>query len=101
MYVNLDHSPSVEAAKAGIDSGFEFIHIDYSQANRDARSLKHGISVSSVYVRSDGPQLRKLAELLGAGTLELPVGPAFHLDDAPAALAAAVRGGGGAIALML
>ena len=36
MYVNLDHSPSVEAAKAGIDAGFEFIHIDYSQANRSA-----------------------------------------------------------------
>src|ERR1700744_1983428 len=36
IYVNLDHSPGVEAAKAGIDAGFEFIHIDYSQANRDA-----------------------------------------------------------------
>ena len=36
MYVNLDHSPSVEAAKAGIDAGFEFIHIDYSQAKKDA-----------------------------------------------------------------
>lgn len=36
MYINLDHSPSVEAAKAGIDAGFEFIHIDYSQANQDA-----------------------------------------------------------------
>ena len=36
MYVNLDHSPTVEAACAGIDAGFEFIHIDFSQANRDA-----------------------------------------------------------------
>lgn len=36
MYINLDHSPSVEAAKAGIDAGFEFIHIDVSQAQRDA-----------------------------------------------------------------
>jgi fructose-bisphosphate aldolase, class II len=36
IYINLDHSPSVEAAKAGVDAGFEFIHIDYSQANRDA-----------------------------------------------------------------
>jgi fructose-bisphosphate aldolase class II len=36
MYINLDHSPSVEAAKAGIDAGFEFIHIDYSQAKQDA-----------------------------------------------------------------
>lgn len=36
MYVNLDHSPSVEDAKAGIDAGFEFIHIDISQAQHDA-----------------------------------------------------------------
>jgi fructose-bisphosphate aldolase class II len=36
MYVNLDHSPSVEAAKAGIDAGFEFIHIDVSQADHNA-----------------------------------------------------------------
>jgi fructose-bisphosphate aldolase, class II len=35
MYVNLDHSPSVEAAKRGVDAGFEFIHIDVSQANHD------------------------------------------------------------------
>jgi len=36
MYVNLDHSPSVEDAKKGIDAGFEFIHIDVSQADHNA-----------------------------------------------------------------
>lgn len=36
IYINLDHSPSVEAAKKGIEAGFEFIHIDVSQANHDA-----------------------------------------------------------------
>jgi fructose-bisphosphate aldolase class II len=36
VYLNLDHSPSVEAAKAGIDAGFEFIHIDVSQAQHEA-----------------------------------------------------------------
>jgi fructose-bisphosphate aldolase class II len=36
MYVNLDHSPSVEAAMEGIEAGFEFIHIDVSQANHSA-----------------------------------------------------------------
>ncbi len=36
LYVNLDHSPSVAAAKAGIDAGFEFIHIDISQQKHDA-----------------------------------------------------------------
>lgn len=36
VYINLDHSPSVESALAGIEAGFEFIHIDVSQANHDA-----------------------------------------------------------------
>jgi fructose-bisphosphate aldolase class II len=36
MYINLDHSPSVEAAMAGIAAGFEFIHIDVSQSNHSA-----------------------------------------------------------------
>lgn len=36
IYINLDHSPSVADAKRGIDAGFEFIHIDVSQANHNA-----------------------------------------------------------------
>lgn len=40
IYINLDHSPSVEAAKAGIDAGFEFIHIDVSQADHNASDKK-------------------------------------------------------------
>jgi fructose-bisphosphate aldolase class II len=36
IYINLDHSPSVENAIKGIEAGFEFIHIDISQANHDA-----------------------------------------------------------------
>jgi len=36
MYINLDHSPSVEDCKKAIDAGYEFIHIDISQANHDA-----------------------------------------------------------------
>lgn len=36
IYINLDHSPTVEACKAAIDAGYEFIHIDISQANHDA-----------------------------------------------------------------
>lgn len=36
MYINLDHSPSVEDAIAGIEAGFEFIHIDISQSNHEA-----------------------------------------------------------------
>ncbi len=36
MYLNLDHSPTVDACKKAIDVGYEFIHIDISQANHDA-----------------------------------------------------------------
>lgn len=36
MYVNLDHSPSIEACKRAIDVGYEFIHIDISQADHTA-----------------------------------------------------------------
>lgn len=36
MYINLDHSPTVADAIQGIEAGFEFIHIDISQARKDA-----------------------------------------------------------------
>lgn len=36
LYINLDHSPEVAKAKEAIDAGFEFIHIDVSQADKDA-----------------------------------------------------------------
>lgn len=36
MYLNLDHSPTVEDCKRAIDTGYEFVHIDISQANHDA-----------------------------------------------------------------
>ncbi len=36
IYINLDHSPSVDDCKRAIDAGYEFIHIDISQANHDA-----------------------------------------------------------------
>lgn len=36
MYINLDHSPSVENAIKAIEAGFEFIHIDISQQDHNA-----------------------------------------------------------------
>ncbi|MDD3036184.1 MAG: class II fructose-bisphosphate aldolase [Candidatus Saccharimonadaceae bacterium] len=36
MYINLDHSPTVEDCKRAIDVGCEFIHIDISQADHNA-----------------------------------------------------------------
>jgi fructose-bisphosphate aldolase class II len=48
MYVNLDHSPSVESAQAGIDAGFEFIHIDYSQAHKQASDEEILVATAAV-----------------------------------------------------
>lgn len=36
MYINLDHSPTVDDCKRAIDAGFEFIHIDISQQDHNA-----------------------------------------------------------------
>jgi len=36
MYINLDHSPTVEDCKEAIDAGCEFIHIDISQGDHNA-----------------------------------------------------------------
>ena len=36
IFLNLDHSPTVEDCKRAIDLGFEFVHIDISQANHGA-----------------------------------------------------------------
>lgn len=36
IYINLDHAPTVELCQQAIGAGFEFIHIDISQANHDA-----------------------------------------------------------------
>lgn len=36
MYINLDHSPTIAASIAGIEAGYEFIHIDISQARKNA-----------------------------------------------------------------
>lgn len=49
MYINLDHAPTVEACKRAIDTGYEFIHIDISQANHNA-SLDEIISATKEVV---------------------------------------------------
>lgn len=68
----------------------------------DPPGEERGVAVSSIYVRSDGNQLRKLAKLLEAGRLEIPVASSHHLADAAQALARATGGhAAGAIVLTL
>jgi NADPH:quinone reductase-like Zn-dependent oxidoreductase len=53
------------------------------------------ITITSLIVRPDGPQLRALVQLAGAGTLAIEPGPEFPAAAAPEALAAALAGTGG------
>jgi len=57
MYVNLDHSPTVADALAGIEAGFECIHIDISQAKHDATDEE---------IIADTKQVVEAAKLTGA-----------------------------------
>jgi NADPH:quinone reductase-like Zn-dependent oxidoreductase len=63
---------------------------------------ERGITISNVYVRPDGDQLRRLAKHLADGTLAVPVASTYRLADAAAALAQTTSGhAGGAIILKL
>jgi NADPH:quinone reductase-like Zn-dependent oxidoreductase len=66
----------------------------------DPPGEQRGITVSSIYVRADGNQLRKLAKQLGDGLLAIPVAASYGLADAARALAQVTSGhAAGAIVL--
>jgi NADPH:quinone reductase-like Zn-dependent oxidoreductase len=66
----------------------------------DPPSQQRGITVSSIYVRADGNQLRKLSQQFADGQLEIPVAASHRLADAAQALAEATGGhASGAIVL--
>jgi fructose-bisphosphate aldolase, class II len=70
MFINLDHSPSVEAAKKGIDAGFEFIHIDISQANHNA-TLEEIIAATKEtveYAKTTGALVESEPHYFGGGS---------------------------------
>jgi hypothetical protein len=51
------------------------------------RPQQRTITVSSIYVRADGSQLRKPAQRLEDGQLEIPMAASYRLADAAQALA--------------
>jgi fructose-bisphosphate aldolase class II len=70
IYINLDHCPSVEAAKVGIEAGFEFIHIDVSQANHDASDEAIIAATKEVvdYASLTGAQVESEPHYFGGGS---------------------------------
>jgi NADPH:quinone reductase-like Zn-dependent oxidoreductase len=67
---------------------------------QDPPEEQRGVSMSSVIVRPDGPQLEEMAELLAAGKLDIAVAATFGLGEAESALATARGGRGGAVVLL-
>lgn len=70
IYINLDHSPSVENAKKGIEAGFEFIHIDVSQSNHDATDLEIIAATKEVvnYARLTGASVESEPHYFSGGS---------------------------------
>jgi NADPH:quinone reductase-like Zn-dependent oxidoreductase len=66
----------------------------------DPPGEERGITVSSIYIRPDGNQLRELATRFADGQLEIPVAASYRLADAAQALAL-VAGGHAAGAVVL
>ncbi len=70
MYINLDHSPSVDDAIAGIEAGFEFIHIDISKSDKTA-SLSEIISKTKrvvQFAKSTGAIVESEPHYFGGGS---------------------------------
>jgi NADPH:quinone reductase-like Zn-dependent oxidoreductase len=58
----------------------------------DPPGEQRGITVSSIYVRPDGNQLRELATRFADGQLEIPVADRYRLADAAQAVAQVASG---------
>lgn len=70
VYLNLDHSPTVEACKRAIDTGFEFIHIDISQANHEAseEEIIKGTQEVVEYAKFTGALVESEPHYFGGGS---------------------------------
>lgn len=70
IYINLDHSPTIAGAIAGIEAGFEFIHIDISQARKDASVEEIIIETKQVvdYARLTGAMVESEPHYFGGSS---------------------------------
>jgi NADPH:quinone reductase-like Zn-dependent oxidoreductase len=87
---------AIEAIRAVADGG------RLATITSDPPAEERGITVSNVYVRPDGDQLQRLAQLLEKGAVEISVAGTYALRDAADALASVASGcAGGAVALTI
>jgi NADPH:quinone reductase-like Zn-dependent oxidoreductase len=94
--VNAAPGGATDAVRAVMDGG------RLATITSDPPRQERAVTVSSVYVRPDGGQLRELAQLLAIGKLEISLALTVGLLDAANALATVVSGRArGAVALAL
>jgi NADPH:quinone reductase-like Zn-dependent oxidoreductase len=84
--VNAARDGAAAALSALVDGG------RLATITSDPPSAERGIQVLNIYVRPDGIQLQRLAEMLGKGELTFTVASSSRLADAGAALAAVAAG---------
>jgi NADPH:quinone reductase-like Zn-dependent oxidoreductase len=84
--VNAAHHGATAALSALVDGG------RLATITSDPPSAERGIRVLNVYVRPDGIQLQRLAEMLGKDELTFTVASSSRLADAGVALAAVAAG---------
>src|SRR5919202_1185073 len=92
--VNAAPGGAADAIRAVADGG------RLATITSDPPAEDRGITVSSIYVRADGHQLRRLAQLLANRQLEISVAISYGLGEAAEGLSTALcRRPGGAVAL--
>jgi NADPH:quinone reductase-like Zn-dependent oxidoreductase len=87
----------VNAAPGGAASALRLVRDGGRLATitSDPPAGEREVTITNLYVRPDGSQLRALVELVDAGTLRIEPGPVFPAAAAAEALAAALSGTGG------
>jgi NADPH:quinone reductase-like Zn-dependent oxidoreductase len=87
---------AADAIRAVVDGG------RLATITSDPPVEERGISASNIYVRADGPQMRKLAQYFAEGQLDIRVAASFGLADGGEALALTTGGHpAGAVVLSL
>jgi fructose-bisphosphate aldolase, class II len=70
VFINLDHAPTIEDCKKAIDAGFEFIHIDISQANHEATldDITRATKEVVAYAKKTGALVESEPHYFGGGS---------------------------------
>ena len=97
LTVGVGAAAAANAARGGAAQAFQAVETGGRLATitSDSVDADREVAVQQAYVRSDGPRLAALAELLSRGELTMDVGAVYRLARAADALVLATSGGHG------